>query len=259
MNIIEVLIPLFVFIILYPIFKEVYRMFSYNSLTEGFKIGKVLISVAKKKGVEIPDSDVNWLESNINDKSKNGKMYAIAKGEGKDIIKRKRTLLSKLSDEQLLSKTSVPRLELIYYKEHTVESVKQLVGKKTTTQTEKEMIEDNTRSELLAERNTQQLGSLKKDFDSYGERNETRFANLEETVSKNTEKGNNLEDLKIFQDKTNKKLKRNRNDMIELRNEVELKPTSDYVNSRVAKIEDKLQELETSYRNLRTDSSMGNY
>lgn len=190
MNIIEILVPLFIFIIGYPIISEIIRMSKLPRLIESFR---------------------------MNDKMKN----KLNKKIKKEIKKKK---------EKEMKKKQEPM-----------------------TSSDKELIEDTTKSKLVSEENTENIKELESAMNTFGQKNEARFAALESVVGSNTEDKKNIERVNNDLDKIKKGMKKSTNNIISLETELSGKPTTGYVNSRVGGIEDKMKELEMDYRKLRTE------
>ena len=190
MNIIEILVPLFIFIIGYPIISEIIRMSKLPRLIESFR---------------------------MNDKMKNKVNKKIKKA-----IKKKK--------EKEMKKKQEPM-----------------------TSSDKELIEDTTKSKLLSEENSENIKELESAMNTFGQKNEARFAALESVVGSNTEDKKNIERVNNDLDKIKKGMKKSTNNIISLETELSGKPTTGYVNSRVGGIEDKMKELEMDYRKLRTE------
>ena len=121
------------------------------------------------------------------------------------------------------------------------------------TSSDKELIEDTTKSKLVSEENTENIKELESAMNTFGQKNEARFAALESVVGSNTEDKKNIERVNNDLDKIKKGMKKSTNNIISLETELSGKPTTGYVNSRVGGIEDKMKELEMDYRKLRTE------
>jgi archaellum component FlaC len=90
-------------------------------------------------------------------------------------------------------------------------------------------------------------------MNTFGQKNEARFAALESVVGSNNEDKTNIERVNNDLDKIKKGMKESKNNIISIETELSGKPTTGYVNSRVGGIEDKMKELEMNYRKLRTE------
>jgi chromosome segregation ATPase len=190
MNIIEILVPLFIFIIGYPIISEVIRMSRLPRLIESFRMNKNMTKKIEKKIKKIKKKEKN----------------------------------------QKKQKKQEPM-----------------------TSSNKELIEDTTKSKLLSEENSENIKELESAMNTFGQKNEARFAALESVVGSNNEDKTNIESVNNDLDKIKKGMKESKNNIISIETELSGKPTTGYVNSRVGGIEDKMKELEMNYRKLRTE------
>merc|ERR1712070_1268443 len=182
MNIIEILVPFFIFIIIFPFLNKVYEMFFIDRLLEPFGgiKGQIkaqnTIDAAKKHGVSISEEDEVWLKLRITRPDmKEGKINLI---EDKSKIKAKRKLLKSITNEQLKTITNESKQNLIYYQKFSISDVESMVAKvqvNATSSTDKDIIEDTTKSRLISDNNQQRIDELEKNIDKFGEQNEARF------------------------------------------------------------------------------------
>ena len=325
MNIILFLVPLFVFILLFPIFREAHRLLGIESLKEGFlktnaikKIAnKVTEDLIRNEPTPIPNEDKAWITKNFVKYPAMMKDSHLKDTTSRDATGKSKALLSKrfqtrYYDEATFGKFRkdfkshffIPnptnediKMEITYRKKFDAvrmmavleasnpegfkrmsddlkklkangtydNDIKTRDGLKTnleiktakpTTQTEKEIIEQTTVSKLKEKDNMSRINELEKQFQTYGEKSESRFATIEDSMST---MGVGTSGLTKANDKIanmSKKIKTQEDEINYLRNNLSGKPSVDYVNSKVSTIQVKMNDLEDKFRKFKVESSV---
>jgi len=260
MNIIEILVPLFIFIIIFPFLNKVYEMFFIDRLFEPFGgiRGQIkaqnTIDAAKKQGVSISKEDEKWLKDRIiNPTLKEGKINLI---KDKSKIKAKRKLLKKITNEQLKTITNESKQNLIYYQKFSVSDVESIVTKvqiNATSSTDKDLIEDTTKSRLISDNNQQRIDELEKNIDKFGKQNEARFVAVESMLESATADKGNIGEVQDNIDILRKDIDNNNKNLEDVRAIATMAPTTDYVNNKVGSVKEEIEELEKKYRLMRNE------
>lgn len=278
MNIIEVLVPLFVFIILYPIIEKIYNMFGFGEdygVIEGFT-DKKYIDTLKKEGIALNNDDTRWINNNY-------KKLTLKKNSSEisDIRIKKKALNDITNKEIKQIKPNNNRQDLIFLKEHSVKDVNKLINniqslkkpikesfeqqeEKTTsasqetpktpapaTATAPAKAPVITKADIISEENQKQISKIQKEIEEHSIRSEARFGSLEKQMEglsavekKQSDINNNIFDM-------NDKLKTNKTNISELKQTLHSTPTVDYVNSKIGSIESEMRELRRKYDEMR--------
>lgn len=262
MNIIEVLVPLFVFIILYPILEKIYNMLGFSKgydTIEGFSItSKFLIDTYKKKGIVIDDDDKTFIDGNYKDLTKNG--------DNVDNIKAKRKILTYITNKDIRQiRSGSNRQKQIFLKENSVASVKKLVENINSLKTaseeqeisstaqDKSLVEDTTKAKIVSEENNERIDKIENRMAKFGTDSELRFSNVESQIEGISSRSNDQENMKDNIDVLKSTVETNKIDLADMRQIVDGAPTVDYVNSKVGSIETEMSELQRNYKEMRKE------
>ena len=276
MNIIEVLVPLFVFIILYPIFEKIYNMFGFGQdigVIEGFT-DKNYIDALKKKGIALDDNDTRWINNNY-------KKISLKKNSSKtDDIQRKKKTLNDITNKDIRQiKPNNNRQDLIFLKEHSVNDVKKLVNnikilkksikepfeqqEEKTTQETTETTETTetpspvpapatiSKAEIISQENQKQISDIQKQIEEHSIRSDTRMASIESQMEQLSSIERKQSDIDTNLSEMKDKLKTNKTNISDIRQTLQGAPTVDYVNSKIGSIENEMVELRQKYIEMR--------
>uniref|UniRef100_A0A6C0BSQ4 Uncharacterized protein n=1 Tax=viral metagenome TaxID=1070528 RepID=A0A6C0BSQ4_9ZZZZ len=273
MNIIEVLVPLFVFIILYPIFEKIYNMFGFGQdigVIEGFT-DKNYIDTLKKKGIALDDNDTRWINNNY-------KKLSLKKNSSKtDDIQRKKKTLNDITNKDIRQiKPNNNRQDLIFLKEHSVNDVKKLVNnikilkksiKEPFEQQEEKTTQETTettetpspvpapatisKAEIISQENQKQISDIQKQIEEHSIRSDTRFASIESQMEQLASIEQKQSDIDTNLSEMKDKLKTNKTNISDIRQTLQGAPTVDYVNSKIGSIENEMTELRQKYIEMR--------
>lgn len=259
MNIIEVLVPLFVFIILYPILEKIYNMLGFSKdydTIEGFT-SKFLIDTYKKKGVPLDNEDKTFIDKKYKDLVKNG--------DNVDNIKAKKKILTDITNQDIKQiKSGSNRQKQIFLKENSVASVKKLVENINSLKTagepevaspaqDKSIVEDTTKAKIISEENNERLDNIENRIAKFGTDSELRFSNVESQIEGISSQSKDQEDMKDNIDVLKSTVETNKIDLADMRQTVDGAPTVDYVNSKVGSIETEMSELQRKYQEMRKE------
>lgn len=273
MNIIEVLVPLFVFIILYPIFEKIYNMFGFGQdigVIEGFT-DKNYIDALKKKGIALDDNDTRWINNNY-------KKISLKKNSSKtDDIQRKKKTLNDITNKDIRQiKPNNNRQDLIFLKEHSVNDVKKLVNnikilkksiKEPFEQQEEKTTQETTettetpspvpapatisKAEIISQENQKQISDIQKQIEEHSIRSDTRMASIESQMEQLSSIERKQSDIDTNLSEMKDKLKTNKTNISDIRQTLQGAPTVDYVNSKIGSIENEMVELRQKYIEMR--------
>lgn len=260
MNIIEVLVPLFVFIMLYPILEKIYNMLGFSKdydTIEGFFTAKQFTSIYKKNGVPIDNEDKTFIDKNYRDLRKNGDKI--------DNIKAKKKILTDITNQDIKQiKSGSNRQEQIFLKSNSVDSVKKLVENINSLKTagepevasstqDKSIVEDTTKAKIVSEENNERLDKIENRIAKFGTDSELRFSNVESQIEGISSQSKDQEDMKDNIDVLKSTVETNKIDLADMRQTVDGAPTVDYVNSKVGSIETEMSELQRKYQEMRKE------
>jgi hypothetical protein len=255
MNIIEVLVPLFVLIILYPILEKIYNMLGFSKdydTIEGFS-GKMMRDTLIKKGVPLDNDDKKFIDKNYRD--------LLKKMDNAENIKQKKKILVDIKNKDIRQiKPKINRQQLIFFKENTVASVAKLVedinSLKTATQEpvqEKSLVEDTTKAKIISEQNDDRLNKIENTIAKFGSDNEQRFVAVESQLESMGSQKNGEEEMKDGIDILKTQVDTNKIDLADMRQTIDGAPTVDYVNSKVGSIESELTDMQRNFKEMRKE------
>jgi hypothetical protein len=260
MNIIEVLVPLFVFIILYPILEQIYNMLGFSKdydTIEGFT-SKFLTATYKKKGVPLDNEDKKFIDKNYKDLMK--------RGDKTDNIKTKKKILADITDNDIRQiKSGSNRQKQIFLKENSVSSVKKLVENINSLKIaseepeiaspsqDKSLVEDTTKTKIISEENNERLDNIENRISKFGTDNELRISNVESQIQGISSQNNDQEKIKDNIEVLRTSVETNKIDLADMKQTLDGSPSVDYVNSKVGSVETEMSELQRKYKEMRNE------
>ena len=259
MNIIEVLVPLFVFIILFPILEKLYNMLGFRKeygTIEGFN-SKFLTATYKKKGIPLDNEDKKFIDKNYKDLMK--------RGDKPSNIKIKKDLLADITNQDIKQiKSGSDRQKQIFLKSNSVASVKKLVENINSLKTageetsgspaqDKSLVEDTTKTKIISQENNERLDNIENRISKFGTDSELRFSNVESQIQGISSKNNDQEKIKDNIEVLKTNVETNKIDLADMRQTLDGAPTVDYVNSKVGSVETEMGELQRKYKEMRNE------